>query len=133
MLPLLLSLVLFGAGCAIFDSDNRHTLNLLDEHLTPEDAAAKWALAPIALTAGLVAASVDAVIVHPINVVGDAWGDTAELLWDSPDESGFRRAIFAPVAVIATPFVFVGDWLGRSSFSIPPREEDGHETTEDDQ
>ena len=101
----LLTLLLSGAGCAIFDSDNRRTLNLLDEYLTPEDPAAKWALAPVALPAGLAAAAVDAAIVHPINTIDDAWGDTAELLWSSHDESKFRRAVFAPVAVVATPGV----------------------------
>jgi hypothetical protein len=123
LLLALMALALPGASCAVFDSDNRRTLNLLDEHCTPEEPVAKWALAPVALPTGLLAASVDAVIVHPVNVVGDAWGDTTELLWSSHEESSFRRAIFAPVAVIATPFVFVGDWLGRSAFAIPPREE----------
>ena len=129
----LVTLVLSGSSCAVFESDNRRMLNLLDEHLTPSDPAAKWALAPIALPTGLAVASVDAAIVHPITVFDDAWGDTTELLW-SPgvDESRFRRAVFTPLAAIATPAVFLGDWLGRSLFLIPPRQDDDGEPKEDD-
>jgi hypothetical protein len=104
------------------ERDNRRTLNALDASLTPESAAARWAAAPVALPTGLVALAVDAVVVHPACSIDDAWGDTVEWLWTpDPDESRFRRAVLLPLVTLATPPVFVGDWLGRALFAIPPR------------
>jgi hypothetical protein len=39
------------SGCAIFESENRRTLNALEAPATPSSAAARWALAPLALRA----------------------------------------------------------------------------------
>ena len=117
----LMLLLLLCAGCAVFNKDNRRTLNALDEHVAPESTAARWALAPVGLPVGLVAGVLDMVIVHPATVFDDAWGDTKQLLWTPRDESRFRRAIMLPLATIATPFVYLGDWLGRALFDIPPR------------
>ena len=127
--PVALTVIALAAtGCAFSDSDNRRALNLLDEHLTPESTGAKWALAPLTLPAGLVAGTIDAALVHPVTAIDDAWGDTTELLWSpDEDESKFRRAMFTPVAALATPAVFAGDWLFRSLFAIPPRADEGTE------
>jgi len=115
--------LLLLAGCAVFEQENRRTLNAMDERFTPDSTAARWALAPIGFPAGLVGGVLDMVIVHPSTVFDDAWGDTIELLWTPRDESRFRRAIMLPLVTIATPLVYVGDWLGRAIFAIPPRED----------
>ncbi len=121
---LLVVLLLGCAGCAISEKENRRTLNALDARVIPEGEAARWALAPVALPAGLVAAAVDMVVVHPATVFDDAWGDTRAWLWTSRGESRFRRAVMLPLVTIATPFVYVGDWLGRAIFAIDPREDE---------
>ena len=97
----------------MFRTDNRRTLNLLDRELAPEDTAAKVALAPLALPAGVAAFAADLAVVHPIATIDDAWDDTEALLWRSEDESALRRALVVPFAAVATPIVFVGDWFGR--------------------
>ena len=117
--PLLLLLV---AACSMFRTDNRRTLNLLDRELAPEDTAAKVALAPITLPVGVAAFAADLAVVHPIATIDDAWEDTEELLWRSHDESALRRALVMPLAAIATPFVFAGDWFGR--WLLPIAKED---------
>jgi hypothetical protein len=109
-------------GCAVFEQENRRTLNAMDRNFTPDSTAARWALAPVGFPAGVVAGVLDMVVVHPSTVFDDAWGDTVQLLWTPRDESRFRRAIMLPLVTIATPFVYVGDWLGRAIFAIPPRE-----------
>lgn len=113
------------SGCALFDRDNRRTTSWLDENATPASDGARLALAPLALPAGVVALAADAAIVHPISVVDDAWGDTVELLWSPRDESAFRRVVLTPLAAIATPLVFTGDWLGRSLLPLRPRRAPG--------
>ena len=119
--------LLMGAGCAFFDRENRRTLNAMDAYLIPESGAARWALAPMALPAGLVGFTADVLVVHPATTLDDAWGDTVEWLWTPREhETSFRRAVMTPLAAVATPFVFTGDWLWRSVFLVQPRaEEDG--------
>jgi hypothetical protein len=108
--------------------DNRRTLNALDESWTPTSTTARVALAPVAFPAGLLALITDAVVVHPVCVLDDAWGDTVDWLWTpKPGESRFRRAVLTPLAALATPFVFVGDWLGRALLPLPPRQESERE------
>ncbi len=97
---LIAALALLLAGCAVMAEENRRTLNAMDEHVAPESSAARWALAPVALPAGLVGLTADLVIVHPATAIDDAWGDTVEVLWTPRDnETGFRRAVMAPVAL----------------------------------
>lgn len=113
----------FAAGCAMFDHDNRRTLNLLDTNLAPASTAGRVALLPLAIPVGATALVADAVVVHPIAAIDDAFGDTMEVLWSSHDESPLRQVVFTPLAAIATPFVFAGDWLWRCLWPIDPREE----------
>ncbi|MHC5210891.1 MAG: hypothetical protein ACYTG2_09260 [Planctomycetota bacterium] len=131
MLLLVLGLVCLD-GCAVSKRSNRRTLNALDAHATPASEGARWALAPVALPAGLIAGLADMLVVHPSTVFDDAWYDTVDLLWTSREESRFRRALFVPLAAVATPFVYVGDWLGRAIFAIPPRDEHGEMDEDDD-
>jgi hypothetical protein len=114
-----------AAACSMFRDDNRRTLNLIDRELAPASTGAKIALAPVALPVGVTAFAADLVVVHPIASIDDAWLDTEELLWQPKDESGLRRALFVPLAAVATPFVFVGDWVGRWLLPITGRPEAG--------
>ncbi len=112
------------AGCAVMEQENRRTVNLLDAQVSPSPGAASWVLAPIALPVAVGALAVDAVVVHPVTVFDDAWDDTVDVLWTPRDESSFRRAVMAPLAALATPFVFLGDWAGRACFAVPARGEE---------
>lgn len=106
------------AGCAFLDEDNRRTLNYLDAHAAPESAAARWALSPVALPIALGAGALDAAVVHPATQLDDAWRDTVDLLWDYEQDSSFRAVLLTPLAVMATPPVFCGDWLLRAVFDV---------------
>jgi hypothetical protein len=109
------------AGCAVSEKENRRTLNAMDRNLTPASTAGRWAVAPVALPAALVGLAADALIVHPSTVFDDAWRDTVKWLWTpDPSESRFRRAVLLPLIVLATPFVYVGDWLRRATIDPPP-------------
>jgi hypothetical protein len=114
-------LLLLAAGCAMAAPENRRTLLWLDDNLKPASGVARGALLPAAIPIGLAALAVDAVVVHPVTVVDDAWGDTVDLLWTTRGETPLRQALFAPIAALATPFVFAGDFLGRCNFAIAPR------------
>jgi hypothetical protein len=107
----------------MLSEDNRRTLAWLDHELAPESTTAKVALAPVALPTGLCALALDAAVVHPICTADDAWLDTRDLLWTARDESALRRTLFVPLAVLATPLVFAGDWLGRWLFPLPEHPE----------
>ena len=50
--------------------------------------------------------------------------EPCELLWTAENETSLRKVLFAPLAGLATPFVFVGDWLGRATWPIDPRVEE---------
>lgn len=112
------------AGCTMFDRDNRRTLNLLDANVAPSSTAGRVALLPVAIPVGCVALVADAVVVHPVTAIDDAWGDTVEALWSSRNESPLREVVFTPLAAVATPVVFAGDWLWRCLWPIDPREPD---------
>ncbi|MEZ6036605.1 MAG: hypothetical protein R3F29_03940 [Planctomycetota bacterium] len=115
---LLCALPLLGAACAMANGDRRRVLNALDGNLTPSSATGRWLLSPVALPVGVVAGVADAVVVHPLSQIDDAWLDTIDLLWTSHGDTPLRRAVLIPVAAVATPLVFVGDWLGRAVFDI---------------
>ncbi len=110
-----------GGGCVMLERGNRRVLNLLDENLAPKSSTGRWALAPLTLPTGCAALIVDATIVHPAATIDDAWGDTVELLWAPRGGSSLRTALLVPLAAIATPAVFLGDWLGRALFALSPR------------
>ncbi len=106
------------SGCAISSEKYRRTLNLLDQAIAPKSTAARVALAPIALPLGLMATVADQFFVHPVTVVDDAWDDTIEALWSVESETAFRRGLLLPLKTIATPFLFLGDFLMRSALPI---------------
>lgn len=125
ILALLASLVL--ASCSMLDRDNRRLVSTLDESLTPSTPTARAVLLPVAVPLGTAALCVDAVAVHPLAVVPDAFGDAVELLWTSDEESSLRKALFTPLAAAATPAVFAGAWLFRATWPVKPRRDDATE------
>ena len=122
-LVVMLLLALLVSGCAVLSSTNRRTLNAMDEHWSPDTATGRWTAAPLGFPAAVVGLLVDALFVNPALAVDDAWDDTVEWLWTpDPDESRFRRAVIIPLAALATPLVYVGDWI-RLGFFLKPHVE----------
>lgn len=115
---------LLASACAVAEPTNRRTLNAMDAHLAPGSTGARWAALPLTLPAGVLGLAADAIVVHPCCVLDDAWGDTVEYLWRPREESRFRRAAMVPLRAVATPLVFLGDWLTRATFAVPPRQEE---------
>jgi len=115
-----LTLMLLLNGCAVFNPRNTPSLNWVDEHLLPEKQPKRGLVYPLVLPVGLVAVSIDALIVHPLQVVDDAAEDTDEVLWDHFDwdtEYVTECASLIPRAAL-TPPVFAIDFLGRSAFDF---------------
>jgi hypothetical protein len=117
--PLLVLALL--TACTTVRDDSRRTVHWLDASLTPESNGARMALLPLAIPVGLGGLAVDTAVVNPACAVDDAWGDTVELLWTSREESALRRALFTPLAALATPFVFGSDWVWRCVVPTEPR------------
>jgi hypothetical protein len=111
----------------MLERDNRRLVSWLDESLTPTSSAARSALLPVAVPLGTAALGADALVIHPVSVVPDAFGDAVELLWTSDEESSLRKALFTPLAAAATPAVFAGAWLFRATWPVRPRENDAGE------
>jgi len=120
----LVCLAVLFAGCTTMRDDSRRTVDWLDGNLTPESPVARGALLPLAIPVGFLGLVTDTVVVNPACAVDDAWGDTVELLWTSREESPLRRALITPLAAVATPFVFAGEWLWRSIVPEEPRAEE---------
>jgi len=123
--PLLqVAIALSLMGCTVFSSQQRHTLDWLDRNLTPGSSGVREALLPVAIPVGVIGLASDALVVNPAMAIDDAWRDTVELLWSAQDETSMRRALFAPLAAVATPVVFASDWLWRSLWPLEPRREE---------
>lgn len=120
---LLAALLSVGGGCTAVRKDSRRTLDSLDANLTPASPTARAVLLPVAIPVGFGGLLTDTLLVNPAFAIDDAWLDTVDLLWTPRDESPLRRALFTPLAALATPVVFAGDWLGRCVFPIAPRQE----------
>ena len=118
MLLVLLGLSLL-AGCAFMNRDNTPTLNLVEEHVIPDETVWKVVLFPV----GFLAVVADAVVVHPIAMIPEAAGDTGEALWENFEweEKYVTECAVLPWRVIGTPFVFTGTWIGRALFDIERR------------
>ena len=106
------------ASCAIGNQDRRLLLNYLDESWTPPTATGRWLAAPVALPVGFCAGVTDAVLLHPLSQIDDAWVDTVDVVWDFGDSTDFRTVLLTPLSAVATPIVFGVTWLWRSVFDI---------------
>jgi hypothetical protein len=129
-LILALSAVLLLTGCAFLNRDNTPLLNLVEEELWPESTGARVAVFPVVFPLGFAAVLTDAVVVHPVSVVGDAIEDTGDALWDDWDWENryMTECAVLPWRAVATPIFFGGDFLGRAMFDVPRRAEKARAT-----
>lgn len=120
---LLILLLLFCGGCAVFNRDNTPALNLVEQHLVPTDRNVRMISSPLIVPVGLAAATLDMVLLHPLSVAGDAWDDTNELLWKKLDwdHQFVTTTVLNAPRVAAMPIVFTTDFLARSSFDFSRR------------
>lgn len=103
-------------GCAIFNDDNRRTLNKLDEVIAPQSAPAQVALAPVAIPVASGALVVDAFVVNPAVALKPAASDTYELYWKPRDVEPLTKAmLFVPIVVL-TPPTYVVSWFVHAFF-----------------
>ena len=109
---------LSASSCAISSGDRRPLLNYVDASLAPPTTAGRWLAAPVALPVALAAAATDAVILHPLSQIDDAWCDTRTAIWDFEGSSDFRKVLLMPLSAVATPAVFGVTWLFRASFDV---------------
>ena len=118
---LALTCALLTGGCAMTERENRLTLNALDEALEgsaiTNSASGRIAAAPLAIPVGTMAGVVDMVVVTPARAVAPAWKDTNEMIWLNPRGSEMRQAMLFMPKVVATPLLFMGDWVGKSMFA----------------
>lgn len=96
--------------------------NAFEEHLVPESDAAFYGTLPLTAPAGLVSILTDTFLVHPVQVMPDAWGDTREL-WENIEweQQYYTELATLPFRTVGSPIVLVGSFLGRSAFDIAPR------------
>jgi hypothetical protein len=115
---LLLVVCVGASSCAVGNGDRRRLLNYLDANWAPTTNTGRWLTAPIALPVGFAAGATDAVVLHPLSQIDDAWVDTVEVVWDFKGNTDFRTVLLTPVSAVATPVVFGVTWLFRSVFDI---------------
>lgn len=123
----LATLAALTSSCAFDNQDRRILLNYLDANWTPSSTAGKWIASPITLPVGMAAGVTDAVLIHPVLQVDDAWRDTIDVLWHFDESTRFRTVLLTPLSALATPVVFGLSWCTRSVFDI-----DDHEPDDDD-
>jgi hypothetical protein len=70
------------------------------------------------LPVGVLAGATDAVVLHPISQIDDAWVDTVDVVWDFGASTDFRTVLLTPLSAAATPVVFVATWSWRSVFDV---------------
>lgn len=114
---------LLCSGCAVFNRNNTPALNFVEQHMLPKEKPGRMLAYPVAIPAGLVAASLDMLVLHPASVVKDSWNDTGDLLWEKLEwqERYVTTTVSLLPRVVATPVVFTGDFLARSIFDISRR------------
>ncbi len=118
LFALLVVVTALAASCAMGNGGRRRLLNYLDANFTPSTTTGRWLLSPIALPVGIVAGATDAVVLHPLSQIDDAWVDTVDVVWDFGPGTDFRTVLLTPLSAVATPVVFGVTWLWRSVFDI---------------
>jgi hypothetical protein len=110
-----------ASGCAWSNRANRPVWNAFEERLVPEADAAFYATLPLTVPAGVLSILADTFVVHPVQVMDDAWKD-AEHLWLELEweREYYTELALLPLRVIGTPVVLVFTFLARSMFNIPP-------------
>ncbi len=117
----LMLLICFTGGCAVFNRENTRALNFIEKQLIPADPIAKKLTYPLTVPVSIVAVTIDMFLLHPLFVIPDALDDTKGWLWDRMDWKNEYITMSASVIprTVATPLAFTGSFLGRSTFDIP--------------
>ncbi|MBU3948448.1 MAG: hypothetical protein KJ826_09550 [Proteobacteria bacterium] len=131
-LAVLVVIALFINGCAVFNRENTPILNAFEKYCVPEDKTFRIISSPVIIPTGLVAVSIDALVVHPISVVDDAADDTVDLLWDNInwDKKYVTECASIAPRIVCSPIILTGDFLGRSLFDIDGRHKRYHDDEE---
>jgi len=117
---LVAALGLLCSSCAFMNRRNLPVMNFCRERLVPENRTARLALAPVTLPLCAAAGVLDAALVHPASVVGDAWLDTEQLLWRSSGRGYVTECALFPVRAGLTPAVWLIQFASRAVFDRPP-------------
>lgn len=120
LIIVMLSLQLVTSGCAVFNRDNTPALNLVERKLFPEDKTARLAAYPVLIPLSLAAVTLDMVLLHPASQIPKSWKDTRESLWDDFQWENMyvTESAALPLRVAATPVIFGGSFLARSTLDI---------------
>lgn len=109
------------SGCAVTRTENRLTLNSLDNALEgsaiTRTTTGKVLTAPLAFPAGVSALAIDMALVTPARAAIPAARDTSSYIWENPQGSDLRQMMILLPKVAATPVVFTTDWAIRSLFT----------------
>jgi hypothetical protein len=118
---IILLLLCFTGGCAVFNRENTRALNFVEKQLVPADPLAKKLTYPITIPVSIVAVTIDMFLLHPLFVVPDALDDTNDWLWSRMEweKEYFTTAASVVPRTAATPLAFAGSFLGRSTFDMP--------------
>ena len=100
-----LLVVSLAASCAVENHERRKLLNYLDANWAPSSTSGRWLASPIALPVGVLAGATDAVVLHPISQIDDAWVDTVDVVWDFGASTDFRTVLLTPLSAVAAPGV----------------------------
>lgn len=119
-LAAVLVLSLLCCSCAVMNERNRRLMNYCSELLVPEGTAAQVLTAPVVLPTCLLAGVLDAIIVHPLHVLDDAWFDTRAALWEPTDRGFVTECAILPVRSLLTPIKFGLQFAARSMFQARP-------------
>lgn len=109
---------LLGA-CAWTRRENRPIWNTFEQHLVPESGTGFVVALPLTVPLGIVAILADTFVAHPLQVVDEAFDDSADL-WRHIDleHAYYTEAGIVPLRAVATPVWFLLSFLGRSLFAF---------------
>lgn len=122
MLIALLPILLVCCGCAVLNDNNRPTLNLVEARLRPADREPTFSDWALIVPVGTLAVAADALVVHPVMVLDDAWRDTKDAVWSEFEwkEHYVTECALLPLRALMTPVWFLPDWLIRGWFDVEP-------------
>lgn len=134
-LLVLCGLLVLVSGCAFMNRENTVLMNQVEERLWPEDTLMQVVAFPVVFPLGFVAVLIDISVVHPASVVGDAWDETSDVLWDELDwdTQYVTECAALPWRALMTPLFFAGDFFVRALFNIPTRAEEERERARKEQ
>jgi hypothetical protein len=124
-LPAVLVLLACLPGCAWQNPENRRLWNAFETHWVPTEEPAATLALPLTLPGGLLAILLDVAIVHPFNVVDDAFKEATKD-WDQIDWEGeyWYQSGMTPIRCAHSGFVFALGVVLRVIFDVPAFDSD---------